>query len=251
MIAVTTLIERMESLLDAEGSDRYLFDNDYRPAINSSIDWLVAVFDAAFSDNKLPEENLRELSKTKIFQTNAFSRVSLNPVTISDKIWTILNVIPEPEVFPIGSTVNTVSSPEISMYRPDLTFLKSDYSAKRLSSEEWHINKKNIFVQGNNRVTKSFKDYAYLNDINNTSTSYSNGTEIEIRPDIPNSFVAINYIKIPTPVNLITDNVELPLTLTNLVVSKALNFIAYKQGDGTNLYSVTDKDTSLLVKIMN
>ena len=52
MIAVQTVVDRMKSVLDAEGSDRYLFDQDFKPAINSAIDWLVAVFNAAFSDKK-------------------------------------------------------------------------------------------------------------------------------------------------------------------------------------------------------
>ena len=53
MIAVATLDELIRSRLDAIGSDRYLFDQDIKPAINSAIDISVAMFNAAFASNKL------------------------------------------------------------------------------------------------------------------------------------------------------------------------------------------------------
>lgn len=251
MIAVTTLIDRMNFLLDAEGSDRYLFDQDFKPAINSSIEWLVAVFNSAFSNNKLSEESLRELVKSKVYQTNSFSRVFLDSSTLGHEVWSILNVIPEPELHPSGSSITAVSNPEDSLYRGDLSFIKSEFSAKRLSSEEWHINQDNLFVAGNNRTTKSFKkNYAYTNFISNNSTSYSSGSEIEIRPEVSNSFVVIKYVKYPTSVGASSDSVEFPSSITDLLVQKALNFISYKQGDGTNLYGVTEKDVARLIQMM-
>ncbi len=63
MIAVQTVVDRMIFGLDAEGSDRYTFENDFKPAINSSVEWLQAVFNQAFADKKLTEENLRDLVK--------------------------------------------------------------------------------------------------------------------------------------------------------------------------------------------
>ena len=61
MIAVSTVIERMQAILDAEGSTRYTFDRDYKPAINYAIEYYCSVFNSAFGNNKLTEENLREL----------------------------------------------------------------------------------------------------------------------------------------------------------------------------------------------
>jgi hypothetical protein len=61
MIPVQTIVDRVTSILDAEGSDRYLFDQDFKPAINLTKDWVVAVFNKAFADKKLSEENLKEL----------------------------------------------------------------------------------------------------------------------------------------------------------------------------------------------
>jgi hypothetical protein len=83
------------------------------------------------------------------------------------------------------------------------------------------------------------------------SSSYdSQGPEVEIRPSVADEFVAITYLKYPTPITDPSDNIEFPKVLINLVVDKALNFISRKQGDQTNLYSVTQQDISTLVQLM-
>lgn len=250
MIAVQSLVDRMESLLDAEGSDRYNFENDYKPAITSSVEWLQAVFNKAFADKKLSEENLQFLIRTVIFQTNSFSRIKLDTTTLGYKIWTILKVNPEPKVFPTTAVIDPVTNPYDSKFRPDLSYIKSDFSASRLTTEQWENSHKNIFEAGNTFMGGSLKTYSYLNYSNYSSSLYLSGPEIEIQPEIPNQFVGVQLLKYPTPVQLITDSVEFPESITDFVVQKALNFISVKQGDQTNLYAVTSKDISNLVQLM-
>lgn len=250
MISVQSLVDRMESLLDAEGSDRYTFQNDYKPAITSSVEWLQSVFNKAFADKKLSEENLQDLIRSVVYQTNSFSRVKLDATNLGFKVWSILKVNPEPQVFPANSIVDPVANLYTSKFRPDLSFIKSNFSASRLTTEQWENAHQNIFEAGNSFMNGSLKTYAYLNYSNYSSSSYLTGPEIEIQPEIPNEFVAFQLLKYPTPILLITDSVEFPESLTNLVVQKALNFISVKQGDQTNLYAVTSKDIMNLVQLM-
>ena len=249
MISVQTVVSRMESVLDAESSDRYTFERDFKSAINSSVEWLQAVFNRAFADKKLTEEDLKELVKVAVFQTNQFSRFYLDHV--DDSIWSVLRINPEPTLHPSGAVITSLSSPEDSLWRNDLSYIKSSFSAKRLSLEQWEEGSDNIFEAGNSTILNSFKDYAYLNYVDYRSSNYVvPGPEIEIRPDISNSFVGITYLKYPTPVALVTDSIELPKSLINLVYEKALSFVSWKQGDQTNLYGVSEKDINTLVRLM-
>jgi hypothetical protein len=250
MINSQALVDRMTSVLDAEGSERYLFEQDFKPAINSSIDWLVAVFNAAFSDNKLSEEDLRELVKTSIWQANSFSRIHFNQADLGYRIWTILGIFPKPTITPV-TTPPPLNSPESSTFRGDLSYVDSYYAAKRLTIEEWNENRKNVFAAGNEVLKNQLESYAYLGHGNYGSSNYNaGGEEIQIRPSVSGEFVAVTLLKNPDKITSITDDIEFPETVFDLLFQKALNFISYKQGDNTSLFAVTAQDVSTLVKLM-
>jgi len=246
MISVQTVIERLDSVLDAESSDRYTFTRDFMPAINSSVEFLQAIFNKAFAEKKLSEEDLKELVKVAVFQTNQFSRIDLDQ--INDSIWSVMRVNPEPVLYPLNPSITIQTNPFDSLWREDLAYVKSKYSCKLLSLEQWEENVENIFVAGNERLLNSFKSYAYLNFTGYASSAYNvPNPEIEIRPEVVSGFVGVTYLKYPTLITAETDNIELPKSLTNLVWEKAAQIISYKQGDQTNLYSVTEKDINILV----
>lgn len=246
MISVQTVIERIASVLDAEDSDRYTFERDFKPAINSSVEWLQAVFNKAFAEKKLSEEDLKELIKVVVFQTSQFSRINLDQ--INDSIWSLMRINPEPVLKPENPSITVQANPEYSLWREDLSYIRSKYSCKLLSLEQWEENVDNIFEAGNERLLNSFKSYAYLNFASYASTAYDvPNPEIEIRPQVINDFVGVTYLKYPTLIVNDTDNIEFPKSLTNLVWEKAANIISYKQGDQTNLYSVTKEDINILV----
>jgi len=251
MIAVQTVVDRMISGLDAEGSDRYLFDQDLKPAINSTLDWLVIVFNAAFADNKLSEEDLRDLTTTNIWHASSFARINFDDVAAGHKLWTILGVFPEPIVEPATVPAPLPNNYD-SQFEPNLSYIESDYSAARLTSEEWNQNKKNIFMPGNETVTNQLKKYAYLGFFDYSSGAYPVVSEIELRPkdEVKDKFVGLSYLRVPKKIDDIGDNIEFPETIIDLVWQKALNFISYKQGDQTTLYSVTERDVNRLVQLM-
>ena len=248
MIPVQTIVDRVTSILDAEGSDRYLFDQDFKPAINLSKDWVVAVFNKAFADKKLSEENLKELVKTKVWTTSTFSRINIDPSVIN--VWSILGIIPKPTVYPAASIPTVGVNPDTSTLETGVSYISSEFSARRLTIEEWNENKNNVFEAGNNILTTSFTEYAYLNQGDYSSTNYTTAGEIEVRPSVPTEFVAITYLRYPLDINVIGDSIEFPQTLTDLIVNKVLNYISFKQGDQTNLFSVSGSEVATLVKLM-
>ena len=245
MIQVSQIIDRAEKALDAEGSDRYKFEQDYRPAINEAIEFLISVFNKAFSDNKLTEENLRELVVTRVWQTSKYSRIYFDPADTGGAIWSLLRLSPEPVLDPVIDPL-TNPTPAESMFVPDVVFVRSKYSANRLTLEEYSESEKNIFVDGNATFTNDFKSYAYTNFNDNAGKP-----EIEILPAIDNQFVAVTFLLRPAVITDETDEIRFPESMTNIVVKQVLNSLSTKQGDGTNLYSITEKDVSELVSVMS
>jgi hypothetical protein len=253
MIVASNLIERMVAALDAEGSDRYKFDRDFKPAINYAIEYYVAVFNAAFGEKKLSEENLRELTRTRVFQTSKYSRIRFNPADLGDEIWTILVVAPEPTLDPqINPLINPSPKDSIFITGDQTIFVKSKYSANRLSLEEWNENEENIFMPGNVTLQNKFKQYAYKGFVHFKEGELSNEIidEIEIRPYLDNQLVGVTYLRFPPLIDADDDEIYYPKTMKNLLVNQALKFISKKQGDGTNLYTVEERDIQMLVSLM-
>ena len=251
MIPVQNLVDLMKFELDAEGSDRYLFDQDFKPAINSAMNWLVSVFNKAFEENKLTGENLRDLIKTRMWVANNFSRIKFDEAVVNEELWSYLAIMPEPVVYPT-QTPPTLPNDYTSIFMPDVAYISSAFSAAKLTIEKWNENDKNVFEAGNNSLQNGLKTYAYLTDVDySTDTTYLQDKEITIRPDVSGEFVAITYLKVPGQISLISDSVEFPSTLTTLLVQKSLNFISIKQGDNTTLFSITENDVNRLVQILN
>lgn len=244
-ILVTAIEKRMNQALDSENSERYLFEQDFKPAINSAKDIIVTLLNEAFAKNKISPESLRELSKIKIWQASQYSRVSFSAADVGHSLWTILAVYPNP-VCNRAPTSTATTDKSKSIFRKDISFVSSTQSAKRLNFEEWNENIQNAFMPGNNVLASAggLQEYAYLDFADYSSTSYTgnNGLyEITIRPAIPGGLVALAYLKYPSDIANESDSVEFPESLTQLITDIALNQIAIKQGDNTNLYG-TAKD---------
>lgn len=253
MIPVQTIVDLMKFELDSEGSDRYLFDIDFKPAINSAIDWLVFVFNRSFENNRFSGEHLTDLVRTRVWVANNFSRIKFDVTGVTDGLWSYLGIHPEPVVFPTGSIPPALPNDYTSLFAPTVSFVESEHTAKLISLEKWNENQKNIFEAGNKILTQNgLKSYGYRNIADySATTNYLENNEIEIRPYVPGQFVALTYLKTPIKVNLITDSVEFPASVSTLMVRKALNFLSTKQGDQTTLFAITEKDVNSLLKLIN
>jgi hypothetical protein len=251
-ILVQRIVDQMKSQLDSEGSDRYLFDQDFKPAINFAIDLAVAAFNEAFAETKLSPEQLRELTKVKVWQASGYSRIAYKEADTGHPLWTIVAVYPDPKVNKSAISGASGSDKSVSRFRGDVSFIESIQSAKRLNLEQWNENRDNPFMPGNSVLFGGLKEYAYLDFADYSSSTYTGNSgqaEITVRPDVSGKLVAIAYLKTPTKVNVIGDSVEFPASLLNILVDMALNFVAVKQGEA-QLIRVTDALINQLVSLM-
>ena len=241
MINALELRQQLAFALDAEGSDHYRDDLDYIPAINGAIRWLTAVISSAYGQDTFSEEFFRDLTSAGVFLTNNNSRVSLN--VFPSEVWTILAVYAKPDVEVNTSLpVPVTPDPKQSYYLSNLIHISSINDCKRLNIEEWAVTKTNPLESGydGNQLCDDLKLYAYL----------LNSNLIEIRPSIANGKATIFWVKKPSTITTITDDIEFPSSVFQLLFDKALNYISYKQGDQTNLYSVSSQDIQQLLTLL-
>lgn len=252
-ISIQNAWNRVQALLDSEGSDRYLFNLDGIHAFAYANEMMVQTINAAFSETKLPAEALREITRVRIWQANDYSRIAYDSAALNgEKLWTILSIHPQ-TVTVEPPTIDPSVTGAQSKVRLDLTFLRSDYSASRSTFEDFNINQKNIFKAGNTIIQNGFKQYTYLDFANYSSTSYapSGVFEIQIRPDVSRKLVGVRYFKYPTPPLQLSDSVEFPESATSLYVDFALRFISQKIGDGTTSYQVSATDIQTMISLLN
>jgi hypothetical protein len=250
-ILCSDIVNRLNAMLDAESSDRYLWVQDFKPSISGAIDFAVTLFNSIFGQNKLSEEVLKDLIRTRVYQASKYSRITFNGGSTNDLLWSTLGVHVNITVTP--NTIIPLGELEDSILIPNVTFLEAEESCKRLTIEEWSFNSKNPFKKGNSIITSiNLKRYAYLNFSDyRGSTLITSPNELTIRPSVANEFVALTYLKAPTyPVN-ITDSIEFPQTMTDFIVAKSLDIISTKQGDQTNLYTIEQRDINKLVTLFS
>jgi hypothetical protein len=252
MFTALELRNQIRFALDAENSDHYRDDMDIIPSINAAIKWLTSVVNAAYGQNKLGEEFFRELSSSGVFLTSNTSRVSLS--VFPNEVWSILGIYANPTTTQItGVPVPATPDNTRSYYLPNKLHLSSTDACKRLNIEEWATNYDNPFEAGyqGNQICDTLKLYAYLNPINyqGFSTSYLT-QEIEIRPTISLKEVTIFWAKKPDKIVSLSDEINFPESVFQLLFDKALNYIAYKQGDQTNIYGVTAQDIQQLLTVL-
>jgi len=252
MFTALELRKQLAFALDAEGSDYYRDDLDYIPAINAAMKWLTSIVNAAYGQGKIGEEFFRELTYSGVFQTSNNSRVSLS--SFPSEVWTILAVYPNPDV-EVNLNLPVPSTPDInrSYYLSNLIHLTSDYSCKRLSIEEWAVNRDNPFEAGFDSVNvcPDFIRYAYLSPINYNNLSEGVfSQEIEVRPKLQNKKVTVFWVKKPNTITNINDVIGFPNSVFQLLFNKALFYISFKQGDGTNVNSVSSADIQQLLDVI-
>ena len=252
MFTALELRNQLRFALDAENSDHYRDDMDIIPAINAAIKWLTSVVNSAYGQDKIGEEFFRELSTSGVFRTSNTSRVSL--AIFPSEVWSILAVYPKPTTTRIaGVPAPPTPDDTRSYFLDDKLHVSAEISCKRLNLEEWATNYGNPFEAGyqGDQLCDDLKLYAYLTPINYQQTTSSFRTqELEIRPSVPNQEVTIFWAKKPAQIVTLADEINFPHSVFQLLFDKALNYIAYKQGDQTNLYGVTAQDINQLLNVL-
>jgi len=238
VITVQEIVNRVISELDAEGNGYFDFNRDFKPAINSAIEWTVSVITPLIGVKKFPEETFRELTYTNVWQTNRYSGVIFNPADLSNgkDYWTILAIMPLPTVVvldapdlipnlpgiyyteiapffgietynaPIVTQIwnavgTTLLEPQQSTFRPELSHIDSTNMCNRIPIEEWNKRKTNRFSAGFKSRVSTFTQWAYLNASNYTSTfgGYQLAVPREIKISPDISQQLVSIMYITTP----------------------------------------------------
>lgn len=260
MITYTELKEVMAANLDAEGSDRYLDVQDYVPAMNSAISRAMTAVGWAMANRKGSEEALRDLTYVRIFQTNSEGGVAIsNPAILNllgHSIWNVLGVYAQPETVPPDASPNAQPD-NVSLYRPDVAWSGSGSPVERVTLEEVPVLRNNAFLSGNEVLASAPKrrTFAYYIVGNASSSNYDSGIgEIRVLPKsvTSKSLVAISYLSQPTELdanNYPNATIEFPQSMKRTLANWALQYISWKQGDGTNLQMNAMKDAQELFQL--
>lgn len=244
MIQASELMSQMRRIgLDAEGADHYRDDIDLIPAINSAVDWIVATVNSELGNVKFSGEAFVDLVKTYVYTASSFSRIKVGDC------WSILGIMPKPTVHPSNSVPTPGLQPHASAVMTGVSYISSYYNAARMTFEEWERNRKNPFFAGNEIQTcPELITYGYLSHADYSSTNYATAKEVEVRPSIAGQLVGVRVVKNPTPITSGADFVEFPNSMEGLIIQKSLQYIAFKQGDGTNIYTVSERDLQQQLK---
>lgn len=251
MILASDIISYLKADLDAEGSDRYLFDEDYKPAINRAILWATSVLESVFNTNKQVAEQLVDLKLTRVFKTSYFSRIGFSEDDLGHEVWNIISVMPNCTTYPTVSSVVTENDVN-SVYVSNASFVSATHVASRLTEEEWELGQNNEFIDGNNTLSTntSLKSYAWIEQSDYSSSGYDPTIkkQIEIRPTM-RGLVGVRYIKKPELITAEDSQIEFPASMKTIISDKSLNFISRKQGDGTTEFSVTESDIKNMLSL--
>ena len=278
MILVSDIVATLVSRLDAQGSDYYNFTDNFKPAINESVSFIVSLIDYAVEQNKFTTEVLYPLQKALVVQLSRYSRFTFD----DKKIWAIrsINPLPKTEVNPDVQQVVQIRD-YVSIERPDLIHISTNYFCQRLTKEEWEANAQNPFKPGNivmkcstlqegsndkGNIVMKFSTlqegsnynvrFGYLNPHNYGTLLEGEGedetaNEIEIRPYIPKKLCTLFYVARPTAIDSESDEIGLHFKLYNFLVEKCLQYISYQQGDNTNIFSLSTKEINNIVTILS
>lgn len=272
-IPIGNIINIVKSNLDAEGSDRYRWDLDFMPAINWSQKEITDTVGRMLSDKKFPNERLRELIYTYIFQSSKYSRLFI------DHEWKPINTILGiyVNITTIPSWIEQVNDTSGSLFLEDYSLIDFGNTCKRITPEERNESKKNKLVAGYNHDNSDITTWAYLDFAiygNNTYGGYDpanniipdpipdppptpiQGSELEIIPTYKNKPLAVMVLQNPPIISsdseetFLSTTIPFPEVLTNLFTAMVLRFLSFKQNDATNLYKMSAEEIEIVKQLL-
>lgn len=234
------------------------FSDRYRPAIrigamNAAVDRACTAMRHAMANRSVPEEALREITKTRIFQTNSQGGVNLNDPTLGHDIWSVLAVYARPITVPDG-TISGIPDYE-SQYRPDLTFSGTQSPVERITLEEVPLRRNNTLLNGNEVLAALPKraTFAYYIIGDASSTGYASAaSELRVIPQsiTGRKLIGISYAMRPSRFVDTTSTVEFPKSMLRVLGDWALESITIPQGDGNTIHGSAAQDAALLFGFM-
>lgn len=240
-ILVSDLWNATRATLGVLGTDRYRLDTNGIPAINDALRQFNAYVGSLFAEKKGSEELLREITMTRVFQTNSMSGVVLLESELGHKVWTVNAVYPTPVLNP--PTAQPIPIPEDnSQYRADVAMRRpGPHRCTRVTLEQVPETEQSRLMPGSEKLANTLmKSYAYYIVGDRSDTTYMSGVEVVILPESINrqKLVVISYMKGVDPVTQATDTIPYPPSAFKLLKEMTLNEISIRQG-AKPLYAVS------------
>lgn len=244
-VTASTIFGRVRSLLDDDNSDRYSETKDLVPAINSAIDYITAVFSAAFETKKVQPEVLSELTEVLLYDVTvngSTGYVQLNEpdsgtIVYNDVVWT---------TFGVDRYALVVAGDYIQTIGP---------LAKRVTLEEWGQFGRDPFSPGNQNVPQDFARAVWTGP-----GSYYGDDPAEpylmVVPGSPSLVteafdkVAVFVLMKHPEITASSDELLFPVSVHEMIVQKMVNLIAY-QHDMDKYLKVSDQAVKELITLMN
>lgn len=271
--------DNAQSLVDAEGGQYYLDQQDWIPAINMAYQRALTACRWELANRSGAEEQLSELKVDLLFRSNGIGVVDLghaksatNPATENPfKPWSIVAVYAEPTRAPLLSTAPPTPLPipangSLSYYwdggntRP----VGSAYPVQRMTAEQLAVATTNQYMSGNETLALNsqgqpghMRSYAYAiagdqQSINDNIPGDSPNLSIIIKPFAlsSNQWFWISYLKEPNTITAMTGSntgtILFPKSFLRTIADWTLYYLSIKQGDGTTLNSTAQQDAMAL-----
>ena len=249
-ILANDLWAAMQAILDAEGTQRYLPDQDVIPAINGGVRSFNALVGAVFAENKGGEEMFREITVTRCFQTNAYAGLTLTEAQLGHKVWTIAAIYAEPTTVPAAPSITAVND-STSLYRSDVTYRKAGkFPVRRITIEQSALTEANRFMPGTEVLANGpRRNYAYVIIGDRSSASFTPGdVEVQLLPESISGrrIIAVSYLKGVDPITSLNDTLPYPASAFQLLRNLSLNELSQKQGSQP-LYTITINEIRTLL----
>lgn len=236
-ILASAIQSDLEFLLDDQNSERYDFDNDYKPAINAAVRYIVSAFDQAFERGLLSPTVFGELlvveNRTLVIDVSA-PNTSLIVVTSSlATIWRLVGIDPTP-LKAAGNSAYLSSSGKWATYVP---------------MDEWGESQVDPFAAGSSQGA-DMQQYRYTK-IMTIADESPEVIRIMIEPRPP-AGVALIYLRTPTVISVVGDSVEIPYVLYQPLLMTAYRYLMVQAGKEADFsVGISDKEVKELVSLFS
>ena len=239
-IVALDLRTAMAAVLGTAGTQRYLDDQHYIPAIQAAQRRFNGLVGSVFAENKGSEEMFRDITEVRVFQTNELGGITLLASQLGHKVWSIAGVYPEPTTTP-NSDIAPIP-PNLSQWRQDLTMQKpGKYGCERMTLEQAAIAQDNQYMSGNETLAAGpRRSYGYY-IMNRTSDSWLPGdVEFVVTPEsiCGRKLMVVAYLKGVDPIVSLAETIPYPESAFQILRDLALNEISIRQGT-TPLFNVS------------
>lgn len=234
MILASDLKAAMVPLIEAEGTQRFLDQQDFIPAINSSLRSANALVGAVFAENKGGEEMFRDITITRVFQANAFGGITMTQAELGHEVWSIAAIYAEPTFSPAVPAVVALDQDK-SQWRQDVVMrTPGKYHVRRITLEQASQTEVNPYMQGNEVLAATpNRSFAYYWIGRRTGGGFDPGdAELVVVPVsvTGGKLIGVSYLKGVDPITSLTEEIPYPSSLFQILRDLAINSLAIKMG---------------------